>query len=225
MKRGHASIGSLACCHFPDPNGEDLGGPGRVRGTGQRSFLFVKLPATYTVCDAHAELDSNGTSSFFLRVLEKRGQFQSVNEHFVFVIVSNVCSVLCVCAVCLCCLCVCGVRDGALGCGGGGAKHARPPPPPPDAPLQIAYIHADDFDPSSEPLTIVTVSCDRIAVTGRITPQKDLQLRGCCTFVGSSSMQIDIDAMALPGRPQEGGPIAQVRPRGMQYPQQTTGRH
>ena len=97
---------------------------------------------------------------------------------------------------------------------------------------QIAYIHADDYDPESEPLTIVTLSCDRIDILGRITATNDLQvvcvgpvwdlrcctsvvvtfayasrvlstwhaaqLRGCCTFVGSSSMQIDIDAVSLP---------------------------
>ena len=78
--------------------------------------------------------------------------------------------------------------------------------------VQIAYIHADDYDPSSEPLTIVTVSCDRITVLGRITPQKDFQLRGCCTHVGSSSMQIDIDAMTLPPKSAPDGKVWEACP-------------
>lgn len=64
---------------------------------------------------------------------------------------------------------------------------------------QIAYTHADDpDDPDAEPLTLVTASLDRIDLVEPIPTGRDLQLRGCCAWVGSSSMSILVSLSVLP---------------------------
>jgi len=56
----------------------------------------------------------------------------------------------------------------------------------------IAYKHCDDLDATTAPLTLVTASCDRIEALGRLPP-RDMLLVGACTFVGSSSMNVDVE--------------------------------
>ncbi len=56
----------------------------------------------------------------------------------------------------------------------------------------IAYKHCDDLDAGTAPLTLVTASCDRIEALGRLPP-RDMLLVGACTFVGSSSMNVDVE--------------------------------
>lgn len=56
----------------------------------------------------------------------------------------------------------------------------------------IAYKHCDDGDEGTAPLTLVTASCDRIDALGPLPPQ-DMVMVGACTFVGNSSMNIDLE--------------------------------
>jgi acyl-coenzyme A thioesterase 9 len=64
---------------------------------------------------------------------------------------------------------------------------------------QIAYTHCDNqLDTDSEPLTLVTASLDRIDLLQEIPTDRDLQLRGCVTWVGKSSMAIVVTLSVLP---------------------------
>lgn len=59
----------------------------------------------------------------------------------------------------------------------------------------IAFLHCDDNDPSTRLPTIVTASVDKLDLLPKsIDPSKDLRLCGGVTSVGSSSMEIRIDA-------------------------------
>eukprot|EP01125_Pyxidicula_operculata_P020529 TRINITY_DN7606_c0_g1_i1.p1 TRINITY_DN7606_c0_g1~~TRINITY_DN7606_c0_g1_i1.p1 ORF type:complete len:416 (+),score=60.94 TRINITY_DN7606_c0_g1_i1:570-1817(+) len=58
----------------------------------------------------------------------------------------------------------------------------------------IAFTHSDDNDPNTIPLTLVTASVDRLDLYQQLDPQKDIRLRGHVSWVGSSSMEIKIDA-------------------------------
>ncbi|PRP81190.1 hypothetical protein PROFUN_02024 [Planoprotostelium fungivorum] len=58
----------------------------------------------------------------------------------------------------------------------------------------IAFLHADDGNPGSAPLVIVTASLDRIHLHRPLMPDQDLVLRGQVTWVGRSSMEIEISA-------------------------------
>ena len=55
----------------------------------------------------------------------------------------------------------------------------------------IAYLHCDDGQLDSEPLTIVTASLDRIDLLSEI-PLQDVKLSGHVTYVGKSSMEVMI---------------------------------
>lgn len=56
----------------------------------------------------------------------------------------------------------------------------------------VAYKHADGFN-ELRPITIMTASADRIELKCPITPEHDLKLEGCVTYVGNSSMQVRVD--------------------------------
>eukprot|EP01114_Cavostelium_apophysatum_P021122 TRINITY_DN7277_c0_g1_i1.p1 TRINITY_DN7277_c0_g1~~TRINITY_DN7277_c0_g1_i1.p1 ORF type:complete len:431 (+),score=50.36 TRINITY_DN7277_c0_g1_i1:14-1306(+) len=56
----------------------------------------------------------------------------------------------------------------------------------------IAFKHADDNNPKTRPLTIVTASVDSIHLIKRLHPQRDFVMKGSVTWVGKSSMEIEI---------------------------------
>lgn len=58
-----------------------------------------------------------------------------------------------------------------------------------------AYRHCDDGDDSTLPLNIVTASCDRIELRGAGDDvlSKDVRCDAACTWVGKSSMNIEVE--------------------------------
>jgi acyl-coenzyme A thioesterase 9 len=60
----------------------------------------------------------------------------------------------------------------------------------------IAYAHAEDNNPKTRPLTIVTASVDRIDLLNKLLPDRDMRMRGCVTHVGTSSMEIRIEVQS-----------------------------
>jgi acyl-coenzyme A thioesterase 9 len=56
----------------------------------------------------------------------------------------------------------------------------------------IATRHADDNNPKSRPLTIVTASVDEIQLWNTLHPDRDLKMEGSVTYVGKSSMEVEI---------------------------------
>ena len=73
----------------------------------------------------------------------------------------------------------------------------------------VAYRHVDDGDPGSEQPTLVTASTDRVdLVTYPLRADQDMQMRGMVTYVGASSLNIDVDIVALPA--QRGAPLQPV---------------
>eukprot|EP01117_Protostelium_nocturnum_P010187 TRINITY_DN3642_c0_g1_i3.p1 TRINITY_DN3642_c0_g1~~TRINITY_DN3642_c0_g1_i3.p1 ORF type:complete len:448 (+),score=98.73 TRINITY_DN3642_c0_g1_i3:202-1344(+) len=61
----------------------------------------------------------------------------------------------------------------------------------------IAFRHADDGNPNSFPLVIVTASLDRIKILQQLLPDQDMKLEGHVTWVGRSSMEIEITASTV----------------------------
>ncbi|KAL6075985.1 Thioesterase/thiol ester dehydrase-isomerase [Balamuthia mandrillaris] len=57
----------------------------------------------------------------------------------------------------------------------------------------VAHAHADDNNPVTRPLTIVTASVDRIDLLDKLLPDRDMRMKGCVTYVGSSSMEVRVD--------------------------------
>lgn len=75
----------------------------------------------------------------------------------------------------------------------------------------IAYAHCDDGDPGTELPTLVTASLDRLDLLKYpLLPDADLQLRGCCTYVGTSSMSIDVDVTTAPAPGAPAQPVMQM---------------
>lgn len=56
----------------------------------------------------------------------------------------------------------------------------------------VSYLHCDDCDDATPPLTIVTAAVERIDMLQRMFLDKDYRIFGFVTFVGSSSMEITI---------------------------------
>ena len=94
-----------------------------------------------------------------------------------------------------------------------------------------AYAHCDDGDPSTELPTLVTVSLDRLDLLRYpLKPEEDLKMRGCVTYVGSSSMNVDVDFTTVATNeavmmasttfvarnPRGGGPVSVPRLRAME---------
>jgi acyl-coenzyme A thioesterase 9 len=74
----------------------------------------------------------------------------------------------------------------------------------------IAYAHCDDDDVSSGPVTLVTVSLDRLDLLSYpLRADVDYKMTGCVTYAGTSSLNIDIDLVALPP-PGSGGDLPVV---------------
>lgn len=64
---------------------------------------------------------------------------------------------------------------------------------------QIAYTHCDDPDDvSADPVTLVTASLDRIDMVRPVPTDRDLMLRGCAAWVGTSSMAIVVSLSEIP---------------------------
>jgi len=61
----------------------------------------------------------------------------------------------------------------------------------------IAFLHADDGNPRSAPLVIVTASLDRIHLHKQLLSDQDLIMKGHVTWVGRSSMEIEIVASTM----------------------------
>ncbi|KNE61261.1 hypothetical protein AMAG_07004 [Allomyces macrogynus ATCC 38327] len=61
----------------------------------------------------------------------------------------------------------------------------------------ISYTHCDDGTPETPPLTIVTASVDRIDLLRPASLDRDMQVSGMVTYVGSSSMEITVNVEAL----------------------------
>jgi len=57
----------------------------------------------------------------------------------------------------------------------------------------IAHSHADDNNPLTRRLQIVTASVDRIDLLDKLHIDRDMVMRGMVTFVGKSSMEVRID--------------------------------
>jgi acyl-coenzyme A thioesterase 9 len=57
----------------------------------------------------------------------------------------------------------------------------------------IAHCHADDNNPTTRPLTIVTASVDRIDLLSKLLADRDMRMRGCVSHVGNSSMEVRVD--------------------------------
>ena len=63
----------------------------------------------------------------------------------------------------------------------------------------VAYLHCDDGDPNTELPILVTASTDRVdLIKYPLNPDRDLQMRGCVTYAGATSMNIDIDFSTVP---------------------------
>lgn len=57
----------------------------------------------------------------------------------------------------------------------------------------VAFKHADDGDPATRPLLLVTASVDQISLLRYVPLDSDLRLSGKVVWVGRSSMQIRIE--------------------------------
>lgn len=81
----------------------------------------------------------------------------------------------------------------------------------------VAYKHAQCEEHPPETLTLVTASLDRIDLFGPIPTDKDVLLRGCCTAVGRTSMNIELDLSTVPDHltpePEEHDPRATYMPK------------
>jgi len=63
----------------------------------------------------------------------------------------------------------------------------------------VAYLHADDGDVATEPPLLVTASTDRVDLLHYPLPvDRDLALVGMVSYVGSSSINVDVDVMMRP---------------------------
>jgi hypothetical protein len=57
----------------------------------------------------------------------------------------------------------------------------------------VAFLHADDGNPTTRPPTIVTASVDKLDLIPKaVDPGVDLKLIGGVSYVGSSSMEVDV---------------------------------
>jgi len=56
----------------------------------------------------------------------------------------------------------------------------------------ISYRHVDDYDATTRPPTNVTASVDRIVLLSSLKGDRNMQLRGHVSFVGSSSMDVHV---------------------------------
>eukprot|EP01121_Diplochlamys_sp_Union-15-3_P005618 TRINITY_DN1594_c0_g2_i1.p1 TRINITY_DN1594_c0_g2~~TRINITY_DN1594_c0_g2_i1.p1 ORF type:complete len:432 (-),score=61.47 TRINITY_DN1594_c0_g2_i1:50-1345(-) len=57
----------------------------------------------------------------------------------------------------------------------------------------VSHKHADDNNPVTRPLTIVTASVDRIDLLDKLYADRDLRMDGCLSYVGTSSMEVRIE--------------------------------
>lgn len=59
----------------------------------------------------------------------------------------------------------------------------------------IAHTHADDADPDTRPVMLVTAAVDSMTVVRELGPciNEDLQLRGYCSYVGRSSVEVVVE--------------------------------
>jgi acyl-coenzyme A thioesterase 9 len=60
----------------------------------------------------------------------------------------------------------------------------------------VAFIHADDNNPKTRPLKIVTASVDKIKLLNSLNEDiqmQDLKMSGTVSWVGRSSLEIDVD--------------------------------
>lgn len=72
----------------------------------------------------------------------------------------------------------------------------------------IAYRHIDDGEPDTEMPTLVTASFDRLdLLTYPLLSDVDMQMRGMVTYVGASSLNIDLDFVTVPA---DGSPARPV---------------
>jgi acyl-coenzyme A thioesterase 9 len=63
--------------------------------------------------------------------------------------------------------------------------------------ISFPQQHADDNNPATRPLTIVTASVDRIDLLSKLHIDRDMRMRGCVSHVGNSSMEVRIDVESL----------------------------
>mmetsp|Transcript_15031 Transcript_15031/g.16718 ORF Transcript_15031/g.16718 Transcript_15031/m.16718 type:complete len:323 (+) Transcript_15031:744-1712(+) len=68
----------------------------------------------------------------------------------------------------------------------------------------VAHMHADDANPVTRPLTIVTASLARIDLLNKLLPDRDLKLSGRVIYVGRSSMEIQVSLDAVPEGQKDG---------------------
>jgi len=54
----------------------------------------------------------------------------------------------------------------------------------------IAFKHADDGNPKTRPLTIVTASVDHISLLHKLHADRDMKMEGAISYVGKSSMEV-----------------------------------
>ena len=62
----------------------------------------------------------------------------------------------------------------------------------------VAFMHCDDNDPETRPLSLVTASVDRIRQTNRISASDDIVLVGQVAWVGRSSLDILMEIHRVP---------------------------
>ena len=62
----------------------------------------------------------------------------------------------------------------------------------------VAFMHCDDNDPETRPLSLVTASVDRIRQTNRISTSDDIVLVGQVAWVGRSSLDILMEIHRVP---------------------------
>ena len=76
----------------------------------------------------------------------------------------------------------------------------------------VAYLHCDDGDPATELPILVTASTDRVdLLMYPLVSDRDYQMRGCVTYAGGSSLNIDIDMSTVPRHPGEAAaPVLQA---------------
>lgn len=57
----------------------------------------------------------------------------------------------------------------------------------------ISYLQADDNNPNTRPLGVVTASVDRIDLLDKLLLDRDMVMRGNVSYVGTSSMEVSIN--------------------------------
>jgi len=71
----------------------------------------------------------------------------------------------------------------------------------------VAHVHADDNNPKTRPLTIVTASVDSINLLDKLLPDRDMKMTGFVTYVGRTSMEVRVEVQSRDPTTMEFSPL------------------